>query len=71
MNHDLTILSYYRTLVSEKMRQYVALVNAIYALQSQSQVLITDRYPASTFTIFDVHALVSIEVSSPSTSLID
>lgn len=48
-----------RTLVSEKMRQSVALVNAVYNFQTQADVLIADRYPASTFTIYDVHSLVS------------
>ncbi|CAN8102219.1 unnamed protein product [Discula destructiva] len=47
------------TLVSEKMRQYVALVNRIYDFQTQAEMLVADRYPASTFTIFDVHSLLS------------
>lgn len=41
------------------MRQYVALVNGVYNFQTQANVLIADRYPHSTFTIFDVHSLVS------------
>ncbi|KAI3391604.1 hypothetical protein diail_7034, partial [Diaporthe ilicicola] len=48
------------TQVSEKMRQYVALVNSIYDYRTSSEVQISDRYPGSSFTIFDVHSLVSI-----------
>ena len=46
------------TQVSEKMRQYVALVNSIYAYRTPAEVQISDRYPASSFTIYDVHSLV-------------
>lgn len=41
------------------MRQYVALVNSVYEYRTQTEVAILDRYPQSTFTIFDVHSLVS------------
>lgn len=47
------------TQVSEKMRQYVALVNSIYNYRTSEEVQISDRYPESSFTIFDVHSLVS------------
>lgn len=47
------------TQVSEKMRQYVALVNSIYSYRTSEEVQISDRYPESSFTIFDVHSLVS------------
>lgn len=47
------------TQVSEKMRQYVALVNSIYNYRTSEEVQISDRYPDSSFTIFDVHSLVS------------
>lgn len=46
------------TQVSEKMRQYVALVNSIYKYRTPDEVEISDRYPESSFTIFDVHSLV-------------
>ncbi|KUI68634.1 hypothetical protein VM1G_03676 [Cytospora mali] len=47
------------TQVSEKMRQYVALVNSIYDYRTPTEVQISDRYPESSFTIFDVHSLLS------------
>lgn len=46
------------TQVSEKMRQYVALVNSIYNYRTSEEVQISDRFPESSFTIFDVHSLV-------------
>lgn len=46
------------TQVSEKMRQYVALLNSIYDFRTSEEVQISDRYPSSSFTIFDVHSLV-------------
>lgn len=46
------------TQVSEKMRQYVALVNSIYNYRTADEVQISDRYPGSSFTIFDIHSLV-------------
>lgn len=49
------------TLVSEKMRQTAVLVNAVYNYQTQFEILISDRYPESTFTIFDVYSLVREE----------
>lgn len=52
-------LDNYRTQVSEKMRQYVALVNSIYEYRTQAEVNVVDRYPSSSLTIFDVHGLVS------------
>lgn len=50
------------TQVSEKMRQYVALVNSIYNYRTSEEVQISDRYPESSFTIFDVHSLVNIPI---------
>lgn len=50
------------TQVSEKMRQYVALVNSIYNYRTSEEVQISDRYPESSFTIFDVHSLVSASI---------
>lgn len=47
-----------RTLVSEKMREYVALVNSIYHYRTQVELAILDRYPESSMTIFDVYSLV-------------
>lgn len=46
------------TQVSEKMRQYVSLVNGIYNYRTPEEVQILNRYPESSFTIFDVHSLV-------------
>lgn len=40
------------------MRQTAALVNAVYEYQTPFEVLISDRYPDSTFTIYDVYSLV-------------
>ncbi|PSR75229.1 GDSL lipase/esterase [Coniella lustricola] len=54
------------TLVSEKMREYVALVNQVYDYQSPFQILVSDRYPASTFTIYNVHDLLSDIWHNPS-----
>lgn len=54
------------TQVSEKMRQYVALLNSIYDFRTSEEVQISDRYPSSSFTIFDVHSLVW--TSSPALS---
>lgn len=47
------------TQVSEKMRQYVALLNSVYNYRTTEEVQISDRYPGSSFTIFDVHSLLS------------
>lgn len=56
------------TQVSEKMRQYVALVNSIYNYRTSEEVQISDRFPESSFTIFDVHSLVSTSNFSPSSA---
>lgn len=48
------------------MREYVALVNEVYNFQTPYEMLISNRYPASSFTIYNVHALVRI--SSPTSS---
>lgn len=49
------------TQVSEKMRQYVSLVNSIYEYRTPVEVRISDRYPESAFTVFDVHSLVRMD----------
>jgi phospholipase/lecithinase/hemolysin len=43
---------------SEKMRQYVTMVNAVYDYQTPYDVVVADRYPHSRFAVYDVHALV-------------
>jgi phospholipase/lecithinase/hemolysin len=45
---------------SEKMREYVALVNAVYDAQTPKYVKISNRYPKSSFAVFDIHSLVCI-----------
>ncbi|KAL1860513.1 hypothetical protein Daus18300_009145 [Diaporthe australafricana] len=57
------------TQVSEKMRQYVALVNSIYNYRTTEEVQILDRYPSSSFTIFDVHSLLSDVWKNPGSYL--
>ncbi|KAJ0114618.1 acetyl esterase [Diaporthe amygdali] len=57
------------TQVSEKMRQYVALINSIYNYRTSEEVQISDRYPASSFTIFDVHSLLSDMWNNPASYL--
>lgn len=54
------------TQTSEKMRQYSNLINAVYDFQTPYQVKIANRYPGSSFAIFDVHSLMSDIWSSPS-----
>jgi hypothetical protein len=50
---------------SEKMRQYVALVNAVYDYQTPYDVVVADRYPHSRFAVYDVHALVRCDLPVP------
>jgi hypothetical protein len=57
------------TQVSEKMRQYVSLVNSVYKYRTPDEVQISDRYPESSFTVFDVHSLVR-ETASKHYSLV-
>lgn len=40
------------------MREYVALVNSVYNYRTPSEMLLSKRYPESSFTIYDVHSLV-------------
>lgn len=61
-------MKWHRTLISEKMRQYVALVNSIYLYRTQAEVALLARYPESSMTIFDVYSLVSNESSSTSSA---
>jgi hypothetical protein len=53
------------TQISEKMRQYSTMVNAVYDLQVPYLVKLTERYPDSAFAVFDVHSLVSEPRRSP------
>lgn len=46
------------TQISEKMRQYSTLVNAIYEYQIPYELKVTNRYAKSEFALFDVHSLV-------------
>lgn len=48
------------TQISEKMRQYSTLVNAIYKFQIPYELKIANRYAKSQFALFDVHSLVSL-----------
>ncbi|GIJ81601.1 hypothetical protein Asppvi_000100 [Aspergillus pseudoviridinutans] len=42
---------------SEKMRQYVTMVNAVYDYQTPYDVVVANRYPHSRFAVYNVHAL--------------
>lgn len=44
---------------SEKMRQYLTMVNAVLEYQTPYEVLLANRYPGSSFAIYDTNALVS------------
>jgi phospholipase/lecithinase/hemolysin len=44
---------------SEKMREYSMLVNALYDAKTPLYVRTFNRYPNSSFAVFDVHSLVS------------
>lgn len=48
------------TRTSEKMREYSTLANAVFEYEIPFQVKIARRYPKSSFTLFDVHSLVSV-----------
>jgi hypothetical protein len=43
---------------SEKMRQYLTMVNAVFDYQTPYEVRIAKRYPGSTFALYNVHGLV-------------
>lgn len=43
---------------SEKMRQYIDLVNEVYKYKTSYEVLIAKRYRGSTFALFDTHSFV-------------
>lgn len=43
---------------SEKMRQYVNFANAVFQYETPYNLYIANRYPGSTFAIFDMHSLV-------------
>lgn len=43
---------------SEKMRQYLTMVNAVFDYQTPYDLLLGGRYPGSSFALYDVHALV-------------
>ncbi|KAF7162418.1 hypothetical protein CNMCM5623_007709 [Aspergillus felis] len=51
---------------SEKMRQYVTMVNAVYDYQTSYDVVIANRYPHSRFAVYDVHALMTDMWANPS-----
>lgn len=51
------------TQISEKMRQYSTLVNAIYEYQIPYELKVTHRYAKSEFALFNVHSLVSLPQS--------
>ncbi|KAL4804386.1 GDSL Lipase/Acylhydrolase family protein [Aspergillus unguis] len=44
---------------SEKMRQYLGMVNAVFDYQTPYEVLSGGRYPGSSFAVFDVHSLMT------------
>lgn len=48
------------TQVSEKMREYIVMVNEVYELRTQVDVLLRRKYPGSHFALFDTNALVSL-----------
>ena len=50
------------TQISEKMRQYSTLVNAIYEYQIPYELKVTNRYAKSEFALFDVHSLVRVRI---------
>lgn len=50
------------TQISEKMRQYSTLVNAIYEYQIPYELKVTNRYAKSEFVLFDVHSLVRVRI---------
>lgn len=50
------------TQISEKMRQYSTLVNAIYEYQIPYELKVTNRYAKSEFALFDVHSLVRVSI---------
>ncbi|RHZ43904.1 putative C6 transcription factor [Aspergillus thermomutatus] len=51
---------------SEKMRQYVKMVNTVYDYQTPYDVVVADRYPHSIFAVYDVHALMTDIWANPS-----
>ncbi|KFA63310.1 hypothetical protein S40285_07638 [Stachybotrys chlorohalonatus IBT 40285] len=57
------------TQISEKMRQYVDLVNEVYTYKTFYEVQIAKRYRGSTFALFDTHSLMTDIWNNPSTYL--
>jgi len=49
------------TQISEKMREYSTLVNAVYEARTPLYVKLSGRYPESSFAVFDVHSLVILQ----------
>ena len=47
------------TAISDKMKEYVGTVNAIYQYRPPYEVALAGRYPGANFALFDVHSLVS------------
>lgn len=50
------------TQISEKMRQYCTLVNAIYEYQIPYELKVMNRFAKSQFALFDVHSLVRVRI---------
>ncbi|KAL5335327.1 GDSL Lipase/Acylhydrolase family protein [Aspergillus crustosus] len=51
---------------SEKMRQYLTTVNAVFEYQTPFEVKINERYPGSSFAVYNVHGLVTDIWTNPS-----
>ncbi|PYH95902.1 GDSL Lipase/Acylhydrolase family protein [Aspergillus ellipticus CBS 707.79] len=51
---------------SEKMRQYLTMVNAVFDYQTPYDLLLASRYPGGSFAIYDVHALMTDIWENPS-----
>jgi hypothetical protein len=48
------------TAISQKMNEYVNLVNSVYQFRTPYEVVIANRYPGANFALFDVHSLVCL-----------
>ncbi|OOQ83027.1 putative GDSL-like lipase/acylhydrolase [Penicillium brasilianum] len=57
------------TQISETMREYSILVNAVYNYQIPYELKVADRYAKSQFALFDVHSLMSDIWNRPSVYL--
>lgn len=52
------------TEISEKMYEYVSLVNAVFQYETPYQVEVAKRYPGAHFAVMDINGLVSIHIST-------